>query len=177
MLAGLYFLSPRKYVKMIAVNIAANRAVRSSSEDDLNDLHPDKAVAEADHQLVERSDVFIDIPIAAHIAPGCNGRKMIAPSAQFRLVLQREEGAHIRDPGFLEPGFPHHFCPACITDIKSQNTAREFRRHGIKQYFHIFCADGSLDSLVPRSTSHTDAGQLPGLRTTLQEIPSFFAFH
>ena len=52
---------------------------------------------------MEQADFFIDIPVAAHIAPGCNGRKMIAPSAQLRLILQGEKGADVGDPGLLQP--------------------------------------------------------------------------
>ena len=43
-----------------------------SSEDDLNDLHPDKPITETDHQLVERADASVNIPGAAHVAFGRN---------------------------------------------------------------------------------------------------------
>ena len=57
----------------------------SSFKDNFYDLHLYKPVAEADHQLMELANTFVDIPISAHIAFCCD-------SVRMTLFFTRQQG-------------------------------------------------------------------------------------
>ena len=57
----------------------------SSLKDNFYDLHLYKPVAEADHQLMELANTFVDIPISAHIAFCCD-------SVRMTLFFTRQQG-------------------------------------------------------------------------------------
>ena len=110
-------------------------------ENDLYDLHLYQAVTEMDHQLMDQADPAVDVPVTAHVAFRRHAGKAAAPSLQLRLIFQREEGIHVRDPGLFEPGLAHEGRPPLIAGIKGQHSPREMFCHGLKEFFHIRCPE------------------------------------
>ena len=78
---------------------------------------------------MEQTDIFVDIPVAAHIAFRCDRGEIIAPPAKRRLLLYGEISADVRDPGFFQPGLPHQLRAAFVAGIEGQHCAGEPFRH------------------------------------------------